>query len=376
MVNPIRIVQLGVDHPHGELYRTTLAHHDGFELVGGYDSDPVRAQRLLAEESVDLPVFDSLDSALADCQPKATLVTLPNDVTPTAIVAAANRGLHIFAEKPCAVSAASFLEAAEAVHRTDVTFVAAYLRRFSPVANAMQSLAADGIVGDLLSAQITFATTNAQWRNAVYLSGASIERTAQDDSPSVRRDTDQQRHWLFDRTRSSGGIMHWLGVHWLDLLRMVIGEEFTQVSAILATRSSAPIDVEDVAAVSLESQSGMIATVTCGYLLERGADQTRISIHGTSGWMQWDGSSSEIEVQSGHLAWKAEPQRILRFTVDPKPGYAGALGWTAFDQFRAAIIDDGQLPATTDDALRVLEILDAVQTSAREHRRVRIARTR
>ena len=142
----LRLIQLGIDHPHGELYRATIAHHDGIELVGGYDERPDRAARLLATEGLEMPLFGDIDEAIAALQPDAVLITLPNDVTPDAILASANQGLGIFAEKPCAVTAAAFLTAHNAVRDRGVPFVAAYLRRFSPVATAMRDLVAEGIL--------------------------------------------------------------------------------------------------------------------------------------------------------------------------------------------------------------------------------------
>lgn len=359
----LRLLQVGVDHPHGPLYRETIVHHEGIELVGGYDPDPERAGALLAREGIELPLFDDIGAAIDACRPDAVLVTLPNDVTPDAIVLTAERGLHIFAEKPCATSSASFARARDAVRQAGVQFAPAYLRRFSPVAMAMRDLIADGMLGDLLSAQVTFVTSNVALRNAAYLSGRTIEevreRGLQLDGPAG-----SELHWLFDRGRSGGGVLHWLGVHWLDLLRMVTGEELLVDAATLATRASIPVDVEDVASVTLLSDSGMIATVTCGYVLPAGADQTRIAIQGTDGWATWDGASPEIVVESRHPAWVEEPTRVLRFEREPKAGYGGALGWEAMEQFRAAVQDGEPLPVGVEDAEAVLELLDAIHRSA------------
>ena len=368
----LRLVQLGIDHPHGEMYRTTLAHHDGFELVGGYDPDPDRAGAMLANEGVELPLFDEIERAIAQCTPDAVLVTLPNDMTPHAIATAARQGIHVFAEKPCGVSATAFTTAREAVQESGVRFAAAYLRRFSPAAIALRDLIADGVIGDLVSAQIRFATTNAALRNATYLAGSSIESVSATARPEGDALTNGERHWMFDHDRSGGGIMHWLGVHWLDLLRMVSGDEFTHLSATLETRSHAPIDVEDVASVTLESAGGMIATVSCAYVLPRSPDQVGIALQGAKGWITWDGSGPELRVHSSHPSWRAAPTRTLRFEPDPMPGYSGALGWEAFERFRTAIQDGNELPVNVNDAYQVLQLLDAIQRSGREHQRVSV----
>lgn len=362
-MTPLRLIQLGIDHPHGPLYRETIAHHDGFELVGGFDANPSRATALLAGEGIDTPVFDDIETTIATCRPDAALITLPNDVTPAAVVTAAERGVHIFAEKPCAVSVSSFAGAQDAVQSAGVQFVPAYLRRFSPVAIALRDLIANGVLGELLAAQVTFATSNVELRNAAYLAGRTIEEV-RERGETVDRPVSGERHWLFDRQRSGGGVLHWLGVHWLDLLRMLTGEELECTAATLATRTPLPIDVEDVASVTFRAPTGMIATVACGYVLPSGSDQTRISIQGTDGWVRWDGASPEFEIESRHSAWDSDARRAARFDIEPKPGYAGALGWDAFEQFRKAVQEGTPLPVGIDDAAAVLRMLDDVHRAA------------
>ncbi|HYH12384.1 MAG TPA: Gfo/Idh/MocA family oxidoreductase, partial [Thermomicrobiales bacterium] len=217
--------------------------------------------------------------------------------------------------------------------------------------------------GDLLSAQVTFATSDVSLRNAAYLSGRIIEEV-RETGIQLDGGSSGERHWLFDRARSGGGVLHWLGVHWLDLLRMVTGEELDCASATLATRTSLPVDVEDVASVTLRSTSGMIATVTCGYVLPSGADQTRIAIQGTEGWVTWDGASPELVVESRQPAWETDARRGVRFDVESKPGYAGALGWEALERFRSAVQHGAPLPVGIDDAMAVLEMLDAIHREA------------
>lgn len=359
----LQLLQIGIDHPHGPLYRGTIAHHDGIELVGGYDPDLDRAASLLGGEGFKVPLFDDIETAIATCRPDAVLITLPNDITPAAIVTAAEHGVHIFAEKPASVSASAFAEAHDAVVSAGVQFVPAYLRRFSPVADAMRDLIADGILGQLLSAQITYATSNVALRNAAYLAGRTIEEV-RERGEVADGEVPGERHWLFDHARSGGGVLHWLGVHWLDLLRQLTGDEFNCDSATLMTRTPVPIDVEDVASVTLRSGGGMIATLACGYVLPLGSDQIHISIQGTDGWITWDGGSPEFEVLSQHPSWQGKPQRTVRFDLDAKPGYAGAYGWDALEQFRKAVQEDTPLPVGVDDAAAVLKLLDDIHRAA------------
>ena len=371
-MRPLRIVELGVDHPHGEMYRTTLAHHPGYELVGAYDPDPARAMAMLAREGRDVPVAADMHDILSSRVADAALITLPNDVTPDAIAASARSSLHVFAEKPSATTAAAFRPACEAVEEAGIQFLSGYLRRFSPAALTLRDIVAEGILGELVATQITFLTTTAELRNATYLSGNSIESVASTGSPPESNQPAGLRHWLFERERSGGGIMHWLGVHWIDLLRFVAHDEFTHVTASLMTRAPAPIDVEDVASVTLESSSGIQATVACAYVLPRGPDQIHFAIQGTLGSVLWNGVGPELHVRTSHSSWRSSPVRSFRFEADDIPGYAGVLGWEAFEQFRGAILGQNDLPMSVVDSLKILEVLDAIQISGAARQRVAV----
>jgi predicted dehydrogenase len=368
----LRLIEIGVDHPHAVMYRQTILHHPGIDLVGAIDADPERATATLATEGFHIPVHRTLDHLLTQVQADAVLVTLPNDLTAAAISDAAAHNLHVFAEKPGARTANEFQPALEAVESRDLVFGMAYLRRFSLIATRMQQIVADGLIGDLVSAQITFSTLNVAQRNAAYLRGSRPELLMSGDDTAKPAAKQTERNWLFDRERAGGGIMHWLGVHWLDLLRYVSGDDVTHVQASLATRTEVPIDVEDTALLILEFAGGMQASVSCAYVLDRGPDQIGIAFQGTKGWLHWPGSGPELTVFSSHPTQQQAPKQMFRIEPDPMPGYSGALGFETLDRFRRAVLFGEPMPVTPTDALRVLEILDAAHLSAKDHRRVAI----
>lgn len=372
MPKPLRMLLVGINHPHGPLWRESLRHHPAFEMAGAVDADPERAAGLLAREQTELPVHEDLGSAIERLSPDAALVTLPNDMTPDAIGKLARAGLPMIVEKPGALSAAAFAPALDAVQEAGVPLLPAYLRRFSPVAAGMRDLVAEGAIGGLASAEVTHATAGVALRNAAYLAGLTMEEVRDRGTPVEQAPGAGAVHWLFDRARSGGGIMHWLGVHWLDLLLMVTGEEADTISATLATRTGVPIDVEDIASLSLTLGSGAIATVTCAYTLPSGPDRARIVLYGSHGWMAWDGASPELTVISDPSSRSTETRRTLRFPVEERPGYAGALGWAALDAFHAAVREGRPLPVGAEDAMRTLAILDGIHRSNREGRRVGI----
>jgi predicted dehydrogenase len=343
---PVRFAILGVAQPHAAAYTETLLHMPETEVVAGYSWEPEAVRGTLPAALAEMPLYDDWRELLDKEQPEAILVCLPGKMVPEIVETAANRGIHIMAEKPCARTAAEWLPAQEAIERNGVQFATGYVRHFSPPAVMMRDLVQQGILGDLISAETSFLTSSVGSRNP--------------------------DHWFFKREMNGGGILHWLGCHWIDLFRFVSGSEATAVNAMLDTRSGFPIDVEDFASVSIRYDNRMIATLHTGYV---GANKIDIGFQGTLGHMSWDGGVSELKVHSEHPDWATAPTRTFRFQDDPKvPGYGGAVGVAVIRQFINAWRQGGEPAFVPDDVLRVLEVLDAAQQSSAEGRTVEVAR--
>ena len=100
------MVQLGIDHPHAEAYRRTLAlFPDRIEVVG-FLARPEDSTTSTRELFPDVPVFRSLDELLNATKPDAAQVMLRNNEMGSALTTLANEGIHLWAEKPVAFNRA------------------------------------------------------------------------------------------------------------------------------------------------------------------------------------------------------------------------------------------------------------------------------
>jgi predicted dehydrogenase len=333
---------VGLSHPHSEMYLETLEALD--EVAGVVLVEPDEAVRRTAAThmtKVRGSVTD-LDAALAHPQVTHVLVALPNDRTPAALVRAIGAGKAVFTEKPGARSAAEFESVLAALARRPVPFTIAYLNRWSPPIQQVRELYRAGAIGQLISAELRMVTTQVGMRNP--------------DS------------WLFRREAAGGGVLAWLGCHWLDALRFVTGEEIVRVQAELATTSGAAIDVEDAAAVAFRTAGGAVGSMHAGYLLAVGNPGYRAAGHditmilrGSLGAMYYTGGRQEapLLLESVAPGWRGALRRTYQFTLAASPGYGGAPGLDFFRAFLAATPGDAT-PADAIDALRVLEVLDAI----------------
>ena len=343
----VRVAHVGLAHPHGPGYLRTLAHLPEIEVVALCDTEPEATGALIPPAYDDRPVYRDLATLLAEHRPEAVVIALPNDEMPAAIKAAAEAGAHVFAEKPCARSAREFLPAATAIRNAGLQFGTGYLRRASVVGRAIKEMVDRAQLGRLVSVETRWITTSVAVRN-----------------PS---------HFYFQRGRSGGGMLHLEGCHWLDFMRWVTSAEVVEVAAILDNLSGEAIDVEDTAVLSLRFSNGMIGSLHGGHALEEKPSHLYFGLRGMHGWVEWEEGRSEFRAHSTHPSWRSLSRAEL-VAPDGGDAYGGAAGIAAFREFIASFRAAAPPLFTVTDALRVLEIIDAAQESARTGLRVAVNR--
>jgi predicted dehydrogenase len=338
---------VGLTHPHTEMYLETLEALD--EVSGLVLVDRDAAARAMYAGSRKVRGLSVDVRGLLE-RPDVThaLVALPNAETPAALVSLIEAGKSVFTEKPAARSAAEFAPVLAALQRRPVPFAVAYLNRAAPAIVEARELYQAGAIGRLLSVELRMVTTQVSMRD-----------------PSV---------WLFHKEQSGGGILAWLGCHWLDAVRFVTGEEIVRVQADVATLSGEVIDVEDTAVLAFRTSSGAVGSLHAGYLLALGNPGYRAAGHditfilrGSDGLIQYAATRGQdtpsLVLESRAPRWRSASRRSFQLTPTPSPGYGGLAGLDFFRQFLAARSGD-PTGADAADALRVLEILDAAYASA------------
>ena len=342
-----RIGYVGLDHHHTEPYLASIAQLPATVTAACEpDPDPDFDGDAVAGLG-DVPVYRDPETLMNEADIEALWLTLSNRDAPAVVASAAERGLDVYAEKPVARTAEELRPATEAVADSDATVCVSYTWRGYPVARDLRERAREGYFGDVQAVDARFVASQLAYRDA--------------------------DHYLFDREASRGGIVQWLGVHFVDLLPWILDDPIAQVNASLRYGSDA-VDVEDGATVQFETESGALGTLQTGYYLTEGRYDTRIGIYGTDGRADWDpmgdefGFNDETTLEVESTAEKAgAPRRWVTYDYDPKDGYGGAPGLLFMRDFlEVRDAADASPPATLGDALEVLQVLDAVYESASE----------
>lgn len=341
---PVEVALLGCDHPHSNTHLDTLVT---LELAAGihlWDPDPAVANAL--RERRNEPKIRSagapLDDLLGNDRIVWLLVCLRNDLAPEVLLRCAAAGKPVLAEKPMGRSLAEVEPVVAAFRAAGVTLTVCFQNRYKPGAGIIRELAAQGAFGRLCVAETRLHTTQVRLRNP--------------------------KHWLFSHAAAGSGILSWLGCHYLDLLRFVMQAEVVSVAAHCGTLSGEAIDVEDVAALSLAFDNGVLATASFGYLMPTGQPgyispgyDSYLGLKGTLGSVGWEpGASPQVlELISFERGWAGAPQRELRFAEEPAKAYGGRYGLDFARDCLVAGLERRDGPTCGEDMLAVWTIIEA-----------------
>lgn len=349
----VRMVQLGIEHPHAAAYRGTLGLlKDRIEVVG-FLARPEDGRTELPEFP-RVPVFHSFDELMNGVRFDAAQVMLRNVEMGATLTGLAEAGIHLWAEKPVARRGADLAPVANAVAAKGLTFTAGYQSRFYPATRYVRRLVQESELGPLTFAHMTTATTTTKVRNPQGPLG-----------------------YVFDDAVMGGGIFHWLGCHMVDLLLHIVGERPETVTALIGTVGEAAVAVEDITTAGLRFASGWVASLNYGYLLPTaepspfGDDAPEPALYGQKGWVRWSGGGDQARSYSTDPRRADSPWRLERFAM-PQPGGYGHAALLAMENFLDSIAGVAEPVYTVDEAMTVLAVIEAAYESARTGGAVRL----
>ena len=350
---------LGCTHPHSRMHLSSLRVSPEVDRVWLWDPDRAAAEALGEAAGAKLAgTTDDLDAALRE-EVEFALVCRSNEVNPETVAAAALSGKHVLSEKPMATTAAVLRPVLAEVSQAGVALGVCYPWRCHPASRDLRRMVEQGLLGRLIATEARMVTSQVRNRDP--------------------------GHWLFTRSRGGGGILHWLGCHFLDLLRYLLHDEVTHVSALTGTLGGCDVEVEDTATVSMRWASGALGTFAAGYHLPRSSSgysgaayDTSLNARGVLGRFDWQPTRSEeeIRVESVHPEWAGAPERRYHYSLEESEAYGGRYGLEFLHAFIRNARDGQPQVAGGEDALRVLEWLEAVYRSAESGRGVEVGRSK
>lgn len=289
-----------------------LATDERAVVRGIYDVDSTRAEQ--AAERFGATPYSDLDALLADPSLDAIFVCVPPDAHGSPEIAAAERGIAVFVEKPIALRTADALDILETITDAGIIAQVGHNWRYSAGFERAKDLLEKRPIGYL----------DGRWWGGV------------PGGPN---------YWWRERSRSGGQAIE-QGIHVYDVMRYLAGD-VDRVWAAGGNRLVDIVDFPDVSSATMEHTSGIVSHVTTSCAAQ-------VSTHG----VEVIAAGATISISQGRLSGTVDGETIdMTFDTDPYE--------REVDAFLTAVTEDdpSHCRSPYSDAIRSLAVTEAATRS-------------
>lgn len=340
----IGIVGLGIGRMHIEGWR----QHPDAEVIAIADAD---AQRLAAvgDQFGIAARYPSAEAMLAAGGLDVVSVCTPNKFHKALTIAAFEAGAHVLCEKPMAMNADEGRAMLAAAKRTGKRLMINFSYRFSAASRGLKAQVDSGMFGE-------FYFGRTVWHR--------------------RRGMPGFGGWFGTKALAGGGPLIDLGVHRLDLAlwlmgypkpTWVLGSTHDPIARELAAASGKTFDVEDLAGALIRFDNGATLIVEASWAANiQEAELMETRLLGTKAGLLQRNVDEGYSFDAHMFTEKDGAQLDIHLHPPATPARS------AMHDFADAILHERAHPASGEEGLVVMEILDAIYESARQGAPVRI----
>ncbi len=232
----MRVVLIGVSHWHTRLSLDPLLTMADVTVIGVSDPDLTRAHEAAAKAGC--PAFADYREMCARLRPDfAFALGRHCDMADEARFLIAE-SIPFAMEKPCAVAAADAHDIAARAAQANLFAAVPFVIRYSPLIDTIREVAR----GEVLN-YVVFKFV-----------GGMVDRYHE-----------QRVEWMLHRATAGGGALLNLGVHFIDLCRVLLPETKLSVTSSAISNNFSHLDIEDHAVVLMRG-GGATCMVETGYL--------------------------------------------------------------------------------------------------------------
>ena len=325
----------------GRIRAQTIEDNPQTNLVSIYDINMKDVE--LDDSIIKCDSFDELLNSDIDAVILSTYVNASSDYTIRALKA----GKHVLCEKPPARNAKELESVIEVEEKTSLILKYCFNHRYHYSVSEAKKIIDSGSMGELL------------WMRGVYGKAGSI---------------DYHDSWRNYKQYSGGGILIDQGIHMLDLMRYLSGQELTCVHSILST-SYWDIEEEDNAFITMKTNNNIVATLHSSatqwqhkFLLEMEFEEGYVNLDGilssTRSYAPEKLVTGRREFEDVTFAMGKPAENITYFESDPS--------WELeLEEFIAAINShDSIRHGTSQDAVEIMRLIDNIYDQDRVRKNI------
>jgi len=259
----IRVGLIGRDG-HYPILLDSIPHLENVEWVAyargerGENTAWIRKQRAWTQQT---RVYEHYEEMLEKENLDVVGVCLPFFENAEASIRAARRGINVLSEKPAALTLAALDRLQQAVRESGILYSIMLDMRGMPIFQAARKAVRGGAVGEpiLITGQKS------------YIWG-------------------RERPWYYKQSKTYGGTIGWVGIHALDYMRWVSGQDYARVAAWESNKTLRQYPgCQDNAGLVFRLVNGGTATCHLDYLRPRTAPthgDSRLRVAGSEGVLE------------------------------------------------------------------------------------------
>lgn len=323
------------------------------ELYAFCDINPVHLKEMGEKYSVER-LYENIDDMLALSELDAVSICTWNNSHAECAIKAMKAGKHVLCEKPMAISTELAEEMERVSKETGKLLMIGFVRRFGADCAMLKEFKENGFFGD------------------IYYTKANILR--RHGNPGG---------WFGDKSLSGGGPLIDLGVHVIDLICHIMGDDIKPVSVYGATfkkllnrkgvkdkppylsRSASDndvCDVEDLATALIRFDNDAVLSIEVSFSLNLRETKSSIEIYGTKGGAT---IAPELVLSTEIDGRMANIDLCAKSTFSFDDGFAAETR-----HFADCILEGKECRNPAKHGVKLMKILDAIYKSSEEKKEV------
>jgi predicted dehydrogenase len=265
------VALVGAAHIHTPGFVKRLQARDDVTVKSIWDYQPERAAKY--KEALSAEVVSDVAEIWADPSIDAVIICSETNRHEPLVLAAAESGKHLFAEKPLGIGAVDAYRMADAIEKAGILFQTGYFMRGNPIHLFLREQLANGAFGTVTR----FRHTNC---HAGSLGGWF--------------DTDWL--WMTDPAQAGVGAFGDLGTHSLDIMLWLMGH-VTDVTATLKVVTGRYGDCDETGEGLMNFENGVLGSLAAGWVDV--AHPVSLVLSGTEGHAYT--ANGKLYFQSAHV---------------------------------------------------------------------------
>lgn len=265
-------------------------------------------------------------------------ICLPHYLHIPVAVYAIERGVNVISEKPMSTDYESALKAVELAEEKGVLYGVILQNRYNTATKFVKEALESGKLGKIISAR-SIVTWN---RTDEYYSSSD---------------------WSGTWEKEGGGVLINQAIHTLDLANYMVDSDFESVSASMANRNHAGIEVEDVfeGFITYKNGANHVFYFTNNYGC---SEPIEVKLYCENGKVTFDYDKAVIVYNDKTKEESAEPENFVE--IDGKD-YWGRQHFTQINQFYRACLGLEKLEITGREALKTHKLVCELYKTAKEN---------